>query len=72
MQFGKRLKAAKDRWDQKELSIRNLKEAQFYSWFVRYKADAIKEKLLYPVRRDVGLRVKGVDRPNTTHKLVIV
>ena len=55
MQFGRWLKAAKDRWDQKERSIRNVKEAQFYSWFVRYKADKIKEKLLYPVRRDVGL-----------------
>ena len=55
MQFDERLKAAKDRWYQKELSIRNVKEAQFYSCFVRYKADEIKEKLLYPVRRNVGL-----------------
>ena len=28
---------------------------EFHSWFVRYQAKDMKEMLLYPVRRDVGL-----------------
>ena len=50
-----RLQALKDRWDEKELSIRNEEGAQFHSWFLKYKSDEIKEKMLYPVRRDIRL-----------------
>lgn len=35
--------------------MRNVEEAQFHSWFVKYKAEEMKEKMLYPVRKDIGL-----------------
>lgn len=49
------LEALKAHWDWKELSMRNVEEAQFHSWFVKYKAEEMKEKMLYPVRKDIGL-----------------
>ena len=54
-QFDNELEALKAHWNQKELSIRNVEEAQFHSWFVKYKAEEMKEKMLYPVRNDIGL-----------------
>lgn len=53
--FDDELKALKGHWDQKELSIRNVEQAQFHSWFMRYKSEEMKERMLYPVRRDIGL-----------------
>ena len=53
--FDDRVQALKERWDEKELSIRNVEGAQFHSWFLKYKSDEIKEKMLYPLRSDIRL-----------------
>ena len=54
-QFDDELAALKGHWDGKELSIRNVEEAHFHSWFVKYKAKEMKEKMLYPFRKNIGL-----------------
>lgn len=54
-QFDDELDALICVWDQRELNLPNVEEAQFHTWFLRYKADDIKERMLYSVRRDLGL-----------------
>jgi len=54
-QFVDELEFLEGHWDRKELNIRNVEEAQFHSWFVKYKAEEMKEKMLHPVHKDTGL-----------------
>ena len=42
-------------WNDREREARQTSAPEFHSWFVRYQAKDVKEMLLYPVRRDVGL-----------------
>lgn len=54
-EFEQSLQRLKPTWDQRELLLTASGEAEFFGWFVRYQATLIKERMIYPVRKAVGL-----------------
>ena len=42
-------------WNSKEMYARSSSEAQFHSWFTKYQAQNMKEKMLKPLRQAAGL-----------------
>ena len=55
LDFDRDLEELEQVWNDREKAARRTRAPEFHSWFVRYQAKDVKEMLLYPVRRDVGL-----------------
>ena len=55
LEFEKDLAELEQVWNDREKAPRRTSAPEFHSWFVRYQAKDMKEMLLYPVRRDIGL-----------------
>ena len=49
------LKQLEEVWNSKEMYARSSSEAQFHSWFTKYQAQNMKEKMLKPLRQAAGL-----------------
>ena len=54
-EFEQSLQRLKPTWDQRELLLTASGEAEFFNWFVHYQATLIKERMIYSVRKTVGL-----------------
>ena len=54
-QFDLELQQLEEVWNSKEMYARSSTEAQFHSWFTKYQASNMKEKMLKPLRTAVGL-----------------
>lgn len=55
LDFDRDLAELEQVWNDREKEARATSVPEFHSWFVRYQAQDVKEMLLYPVRRDIGL-----------------
>jgi hypothetical protein len=54
-EFDQALDALQETWNAREREARETNSPKFFAWFKRYQASDVKQMLLYPVRRDVGL-----------------
>ena len=68
--FEKDLAELEQVWKEREKAARQTSRPEFHSWFVRYQAKDMKEMLLYPVRRDMGLRYNFYynNNPESVHR----
>ena len=54
-QFNLELQQLEEVWNSKEMYARSSTEAHFHSWFTKYQASNMKQKMLKPLRTPVGL-----------------
>ena len=45
----------REKWNDREKASRGTDDVVFFDWFVKYQVNDLKDGLLYPLRRDVGL-----------------
>ena len=55
LDFDRDLAELEQVWNDREKVARETSVPQFHTWYVHYQAKDVKEMLLYPLRRDIGL-----------------
>ena len=62
-EFDKELQALQKIWDVREKEARETNSPKFFDWFTKHQASDVKEMMLYPIRRDIGLGyIWSIDR----------